>query len=204
MNQTLASIAVAAATIGTVAFLVPQTVKLIRTRDAEGVSATWSALGFVINAGWVVYLISQRLWVATMATLITSGSYLLVVWAINRAGREVTKPLMRAGLWGVLLAGVGVVAGWTPFGVALGLSAGVQLSPSLWTAYRAANPSGVSAGTWWIGLTEAILWGYYGGFKEDAGLVTFAVVAGGASVLMLARYYATRRRIPVLAASADG
>lgn len=62
----------------------------------------------------------------------------------------------------------------------------------------------MSAGTWWIGLTEAILWGYYGGFKEDAGLVTFAVVAGGASVLMLARYYATRRRIPVLAASADG
>ena len=47
MNQTLAYVAVVAATVGTIAFLVPQISKLIRTGDSAGVSTTWAALGLV-------------------------------------------------------------------------------------------------------------------------------------------------------------
>lgn len=194
MTETLANIAVIAATIGTVTFLVPQTVKLIHTRDTEGVSATWPALGFVVNLGWFIYMIAQQLWAATLAPFVTFLSYLVVLWALRRAGRSLRVGAWRAGGWGVLLALVGVIWGWEPLGVALGLSIGVQLSPSVWSAYRSPDPSGVSPMTWWIGFAEALLWGYYGLFHRDAGIVTFGVVATVAAVLMLIRYYSTRPR----------
>lgn len=194
MTETLANIAVIAATIGTFTFLVPQTVKLIRTRDTEGVSATWPALGFVVNLGWFVYMISQQLWAAVAAPLVTFLSYLVVLWALRRAGRSLRSSVIRGGAWAVVLTVVGLVLGWPAFGVALGISIGVQLTPSIWSAYRSADPSGVSPGTWWIGLAEALLWGYYGLFNRDAGIITFGVVATMASTLMLARYFATRDR----------
>ncbi len=195
MTETLANIAVIAATIGTVTFLVPQTVKLIRTRDTGGVSGAWPALGFVVNLGWFVYMIAQELWLATLAPLVTFLSYLVVLWALQRAGRSLTRSSIIGAAWAIVLVAVGVAAGWDTFGVALGLSVGVQLAPSVGAAYRTSDPSGVSPGTWWIGLAEAILWGYYGLFNRDAGIVTFGVVASVVAVLMLARYYFTRGRV---------
>lgn len=204
MNQTLATIAVIAATIGTITFLVPQIFKLIRTRDTEGVSATWPALGFVVNLGWFAYMIGQELWIATLAPFVTFISYLVVLWALRRAGLQLTAGALRAAAWGVLLAASGVAGGWATFGVALGLSVAVQLAPPVWTAYRSATPSGVSAGTWWIGLAEALLWGYYGLFHEDAGIITFGIVAAAVSALMLARYYATHPVIEHDSSAGDG
>ena len=64
MDQALANVAVVATTVGTIAFLVPQISKLIRTEDSAGVSTTWAALGLVTNAGWFAYMINQNLWVA--------------------------------------------------------------------------------------------------------------------------------------------
>ncbi len=77
----------------------------------------------------------------------------------------------------------------------LGLSFGLQLAPSLWTAYTTADPSGISSGTWWLGATEGVLWGYYGLYHADAGIITFSVVAAVGSVAMLSRVYATRPRV---------
>ena len=62
-----------------------------------------------------------------------------------------------------------------------------MLTPSVWTAYKTIDPSGISPGTWWIGLAEAILWGYYGWFHADAGIVTFFVVGVIGSTLILGR-----------------
>jgi hypothetical protein len=138
-----------------------------------------------------------------LAPFATFFSYLVVLWALRRAGRELSAGAWRAAAWGVFLAASGVVAGWATFGVVLGLSVAVQLAPPVWTAYRSPNPSGVSAGTWWIGLAEAVLWGYYGLFHDDAGIITFGIVAAAVSILMLARYYATSGRVAAVAASAD-
>jgi len=85
--------------------------------------------------------------------------------------------------------------GWIMFGVVLGLSYGVVLAPSVWTAYRTADPSSIAPGTWWIGGLEAALWGYYGAFHSDRGIVTLAVIGVVGSALMLARYYGTRNRV---------
>jgi hypothetical protein len=70
-----------------------------------------------------------------------------------------------------------------------------MLAPSIWTAYRTPDPSGVSPGTWWIGLAEALLWGYFGLYHTDAGIITFGVVGIVGSSLMLVRYHTTRNQV---------
>jgi len=199
MNESVANVAVVVATISTAVFLLPQVIKLIRTRDSAGVSATWPALGFVINVGWFAYLIYNQLWASIMAPFITFIFYAVTLWALARTGRSLRTPMWRGVGWSVLLMVVLATGGWATFGVALGLSYGVMLTPSVWTAYRTADPSGIAPLTWWIGLIEASLWGYYGAFHSDRGIVTFAVVGVVGSSLTLARYYATQSQVAEVA-----
>lgn len=193
MNATLANIAVVLATISTAAFLVPQIAKLVRTRDTSGLSTTWPAMGFVINVGWFVYMISQNLWASIAPPFITFCAYTITLWALRRAGTNLTSAYRRGLTTGVILSAIGLIGGWEVLGVTLGISYGVVLAPSLWSAYRTPNPSGIAPLTWWIGATEALLWGYYGWFHSDKGIMTFMVVGVTSSALMLARYYMTRQ-----------
>ncbi|MDX1469816.1 MAG: PQ-loop domain-containing transporter [Acidimicrobiia bacterium] len=196
MTELSANIAVIAATIGTVTFLIPQIVKLIRTKDSAGVSTTWPALGFVTNIGWFVYVISQSLWAAMVAPFVTFLSYGMTLWALARTGRGLRVSAVRGVAWAVLLVSTAAALGWEALGVVLGLSYGVMLAPSVWTAYRTVDPSGISPGTWWIGTAEAVLWGYYGVFHADAGIITFGIVGLLGSSLMLIRFYTTRPHAP--------
>lgn len=194
MNQTLANIAVVLATISTVSFLLPQIVKLVRTGDSDGVSTMWPALGFVINVGWFVYLIAQELWASIFAPFFTFLAYAVTMWAVGRTGRDLSTSYLRGAAAAVLLTATALLGTWETLGVILGLAYGVVLAPSTWTAYRTSIPSGISALTWWIGLVEALLWGYYGWFHSDRGIITFMVVGVIGAGLMLIRFYTTRSR----------
>lgn len=194
MSPVVANIAVVLATASTITFLVPQIVKLVRTGDSSGVSTTWAGLGFVLNVGWFTYLIARSLWASIFAPFSTFIAYGVTMWALGRTGRNLTIGYIGGSVAAVVLATIGLVGGWGVLGVVLGVSYGVVLAAPVITAYRTAVPSGVSALTWWIGLVEALLWGLYGWYHSDAGILTFTVVATIGSSLMLARYYATRRR----------
>ena len=193
MQEILANIAVAAATFAALLFLVPQIVKLARTGDSAGVSSTWPAIGFISNVGWFVYFVHEALWVSLVAPLGAAVGYAVTLWALARTGRPLGGSYLSGIVFGSVLVATAVVAGWATLGVALGLSFGVMMVPSLWTAYRTANPSGISPGTWWLGVAEAGLWGFYGWHHADAGIITFAVTALLGSVAMLARHTATSR-----------
>jgi uncharacterized protein with PQ loop repeat len=193
MNQTLANAAVIGASVLTVVFLLPQIVKLIRTGDSNGVSTTWPALGFVTNIGWLAYMISQGFWAAIVAPLVTFISYGVILWALARNGRSLHTSYVRGVVWTGLLVAITGIVGWSALGVFLGFSYGVQLAPSIWAAYQTADPSGISPGTWWIGMAEAFLWGYFGWFHTDLGIVIFGIVGVVGSGLMLMRFYSTRR-----------
>lgn len=195
MNEILANVAAVAATVSTIVFLAPQISKLLRTGDSAGVSTTWAALGLVTNIGWFAYLISQGFWVAIVAPFATTITYGLTMWALVRTGRDLMRSYALGMVWGVLLVATVSLAGWTTLGVVLGLSYGVMLAPSVWTAFRTADPSGISSGTWWIGITEALLWGYYGWFHVDVGILIFSAVGLVGSVLILARYHSTRTKL---------
>lgn len=193
MQDLLANIAVAAATAATLFFLVPQIAKLVRTGDSAGVSTTWPAIGFISNIGWFVYFVHEALWASLLAPLGASTGYAVTLWALARTGRPLGLSYIRGVVFGSVLVVTTAVAGWTTLGVALGLSFGVMMIPSLWTAYRTPDPSGISVGTWWLGVAEAGLWGFYGWHHADAGIITFAVTALLASAGMLARHAATKQ-----------
>lgn len=192
MREIAANTAVVLATITTLVFLIPQIVKLVRTGDSSGVSTSWPVLGVVINSGWFVYVISQSLWWSVVAPFGTAIAYGVILWALRRTGRDLRASYGRGTGWAIVLVAITTTLGWSALGVALGLSYGVMVAPSLWTAYRTPDPSGVSPGTWALGLAEGFLWGFYGWHHADSGILTFSTIAVIGGSLMLARYYSTR------------
>ena len=91
-----------------------------------------------------------------------------------------------------MLTATPLIGGWTALGVALGLSFGVMMAPSIWVAFRTPDPSGIAPVAWWLGLAEGLLWGFYGWHHADEGLLTFTAIAIAGSVAMLLRYWVTR------------
>lgn len=43
----------------------------------------------------------------------------------------------------------------------------LQVIPSIWTAYRTNNPTGISRGTWLLIFGELFCWAIYGLYKSD-------------------------------------
>lgn len=192
----LADVAIIAATVLAASALVPQVLKLLRTRTPDGVSATWAAFGVVTNVAWAVYLTSQALWLTLPAVVMVVTGYAVTFALLRRLGGAAGASSLLGAGWAFTLATIGALGGWTVLGTVLGFSYAVQVAPGVWTAYRTYLPAGISPGTWWIVLVEGLLWGYYGWWHGDTPLMIFAVVATVASIAMLARYSATRRRLP--------
>lgn len=194
MAAMLATVALVAATVLAGLSLIPQIVKLIRTRDPAGVSATWPAVGLVINCGWSAYLVHQGLWPASISALLMVTFYAVVMWALRRAGTPLRHSLWRGVVWAAALVVITLTAGWFALGAVLGLSQFLQVAPALYTAYRTHRPTGIAPATWWIAGTEGTLWGYYGWFHADVPVMIFAATYVTTAALMLGRYHAVVRR----------
>lgn len=186
MTSVLSYAPVAAAAFGVPQFL-PQMLKLRATRDAAGVSWAWAALTTVSNAAWIAYFALSRYWTA----LIPSCSVTLLAGALTvmLIGRGEARPRSAAaiGAWAAALAAVCAVAGRTGLGALLAAAFVVQVTPSLWTAYRTARPTGVSPGTWTLILGELACFLAYGVHESDPRLIALGSTGVAASTLMLAR-----------------
>jgi hypothetical protein len=89
--------------------------------------------------------------------------------------------------WAAVLATVCGITGRVGLGTLLTAAFAVQVAPSLWTAYRTARPTGISAGTWLLILGELACFLVYGLYQPDPRLVALGSTGVAASVLMLAR-----------------
>ncbi|MCJ7725898.1 MAG: PQ-loop repeat-containing protein, partial [Acidimicrobiia bacterium] len=116
MRETLANIAVIAATLATLSFLVPQIVKLVRTGDAAGVSTTWPAIGFISNLGWTIYFVHERLWASVTAPVGAFVGYGVTLWALARIGRPLQASAARGTVFAVVLVAITAAFGWTTLG----------------------------------------------------------------------------------------
>ncbi len=194
--MTLADTAVVVATILAVGSLVPQAVRLLRTRDVVGVSVLWTALGTATNLAWFAYALARSLWAGVPATLATAGFYGFLFLTLVRFGGLARPALLGGVAWAVLLTGVTLIGGWSALGAVLGVSYAVQVAPSLWTAWRTYNPTGIAPATWVLFLVQVILWGYYGVEQQDWAIKGFALTGIVSSSLMLLRWTMTRSRQP--------
>lgn len=167
--------------------LIPQIRRLARTGDATGVSTTWPAIGLVSNAGWTAYLLVEGLWAAAPSTAVMVVFYVLVFRALHRARVPLRTAATRGVVWSTCLITVLVVGSWPALGLVLGWAYVPQLAPAVWSAYRTAEPIGISPGTWALIGVEASLWAVYGVAKDDTPVVIYAVVGVVAAVLILVR-----------------
>ena len=187
MGSALNWLPVAAAVFAVPQFL-PQLIRTGRTGDTAGVSWSWAALTSVSNGGWMAYFALSRFWTALIPAM--SVTVLAGVLAVLLSRRGVVPDLRAAattGGWGVLLVLAWLSAGRIGLGTALAASFVLQVTPSVWTAYRTERPTGLSAGTWLLILAELACWGGYGLHETDARLTVLGCTGVAASVLMLAR-----------------
>jgi uncharacterized protein with PQ loop repeat len=177
---------VAAAAFAIPQFL-PQLRKLRRTDDTAGVSWPWATLTSVNNAAWFAYFALSAYWTA----LVPSSSATLLAGALAtmlaHRGQATARPAALVGAWAALLAVAVAVAGRTGLGTLLTAAFVLQVTPSMWTAYQTARPTGISQGTWLLILGELSCWATFGLHRSDPRLIILGFTGMAASLLMLAR-----------------
>jgi uncharacterized protein with PQ loop repeat len=194
MGALLDYLPIAAAAFAIPQFL-PQLLKLRATGDTAGVSWSWATLTSVNNAAWFLYFALAGYWTALVpassATLLAGT--LATMLAVR--GQAKARPAVLIGSWVALLLAGFTVAGRTGLGTLLTAAFVLQVTPSLWTAYRTAHPTGVATGTWLLILGELSCWTIFGLHQPDPRLITLGVTGVTASALMLARIRHTRRNL---------
>jgi uncharacterized protein with PQ loop repeat len=176
-----------AATAFAIPQFLPQIIKLRRTDDTAGVSWPWATLTSANNAAWLAYFTLSAYWTA----LVPASSATLLAGALAtmlaRRGQATARTAVLVGAWAALLTAAFAVAGRTGLGTLLTAAFVLQVTPSIWTAYRTARPTGISQGTWLLILGELACWATFGLHKSDPRLIVLGFTGVAASLLMLAR-----------------
>jgi hypothetical protein len=191
-----------AAGISAIPQFIPQ-LRVVRSgRPIDGVSGTWAALTSINNTAWTVYFALSRYWTATVSAAIVMVIAGILAVELTRRGRMSSAGTQLTSAWSVLLVVLGIGFGRVALGTALTAAFVMQVSPSLYTAYRTRHPTGISRGTWLLILGELICYGLYGLKTGDPRLITLGSIGTTASLLMLARAGQTTLEAPIAATSA--
>ena len=120
----------------------PQIHKVHSTGDTAGLSWSWAALTSVNNAAWMIYFALSHyltaLVPAVSATSLAGG--LAVMLAHRRRPSRRTAGLITA--WVATLTAAFAWTGRAGLGTMLAAAFFVQVTPSVWTAYRGGDSSG--------------------------------------------------------------
>lgn len=178
------------ATILTLASGLPQTIKLVRTRDSHGVSE-WSYVLWAATAlwwaGWGFHVDSVPMLVVNLLLL---PVLIAVVVLLGPDGRQLAFLLTSPPLLVLaLLFSPPLVA------VAGTILACLLAVPSVVEVFRTEDPSGVAVGTWVFLAMACVLWVIY-----DVGIgypltATSLVVQAGLSTVVIGRTMLDQRRL---------
>jgi uncharacterized protein with PQ loop repeat len=169
MHAIFSLLPLAAAILAVPQFL-PQLARLHRTGEIAGVSWSWAALTNINNAAWAGYFALSGFWTALVPAI--SATVLAGALAVMLTHRGAGFPRRAAALalaWAALLTAAGL-SGRAGLGTALTVAFGVQVTPSVWTAYRADRTTGIATGTWLLIFGELLCWGVFGIYQSDPRL----------------------------------
>ena len=187
MMTSLLDFAPVAAACCAVPQFLPQIRKLATTADTSGLSWSWAALTAVNNAAWIAYFTLA----AYRTALVPSSSVTLLAGALavmlTHRGQARPWPAAVIAAWAAMLAAAGSLAGRAGLGTLLTAAFILQVTPSIWAAFRTTRPTGISAGTWLLILGELACWLTFGLHKSDPRLIALGTTGVAASLLMLTR-----------------
>jgi len=164
------------------AMIVPQVLKIRRSRVLAGVSPAWVGIGVAMNLWWIVYAIQGALWGILPVSAFTFVMYTVMARLyINIGGRTAQRAIAKSGLIaGLAPLPILIFGGWVATGVTIGLAYGLQLTPAVVSAFRSESIEGISAWTWAIAWFEAAVWLAYG-----IAIIDVALLFGGTSGVFL-------------------
>jgi uncharacterized protein with PQ loop repeat len=183
---------IAAAAFAIPQFL-PQIIKLQGTDDTAGVSWSWAMLSSVNDGAWLAYFALSGYWTAITppfsATLLAGT--LATMLTLRRQAK--TRPTVLISSRVALLMTRFTLSGRAGLGTLLTAAFVLQVTLSIWTAYRTERPTGVARGTWMLILAELSCWTLFGLHKSDPRLIALGLTGLTASTLMLARIHRTSK-----------
>lgn len=168
----------------------PQLLRLLRARDAHGVSVDTAATSSVVSFAWATYGLLTGQGAVASASGASAISFALVTVAALHFGRS-PRELRAAPAWLAVLAAAGALGGARGLGVLLPVSVLVANVPQLLVAWRERDLSALSLGTWLLSVLEAVVWGTYGLLTGDRAILTYGTLhlltSGGIVALRLAK-----------------
>jgi uncharacterized protein with PQ loop repeat len=197
MHAVFSLLPLAAAVLAVPQFL-PQLARLRRTGETAGVSWSWAALTSVNNAAWAGYFALSGFWTAlipAVSATVLAGT--LAVMLARRAAGVPRRPAALAVVWAALLVLAAGLSGRAGLGTVLTVAFLLQVTPSVWTAFRAEDTTGIAAGTWLLIFGELLCWGVFGVYESDPRLMVLGATGVTASLLVLARVARPRGRRPL-------
>jgi uncharacterized protein with PQ loop repeat len=172
----------------------PQITKLRRTDDTTGVSWPWAALTSVNNVAWLSYFTVAHYWTALVPAISATTLAGALATMVTRRVEVRPRSALAVATWAGLLVAAFGVAGRVGLGTLLTGAFILQVTPSIWTAYRTARPTGISRGTWLLILGELSCWLTFGLHQSDPRLIVLGCSGVAAAMLMLGRIETTSRR----------
>jgi uncharacterized protein with PQ loop repeat len=151
----------------------PQLVRLLRAREAFGVSVDTAATSAICSFSWVVYGVLSQQFYFSLSSGLTGLIFALITLFALRFGRQV-KEFRVAPVWFTVLLLAGIVSGKNGLGLVLAISVLVANIPQLWLAYKESNLTDLSLGTWSISTIEGMIWLTYALLQQDLAILVSA------------------------------
>ncbi len=171
--MTISSIFGTFATIIGLIRALPQLLRLLRARGACGVSVDTAATSASVSFGWAAYGVLTGQPYVSFASGSTSVVFALITFFALRFGRRV-REFKIAPVWLAVLLLAGSTAGKNGLGLVLPISVLVANIPQLWLAYREGNLADLSLGTWFLSMTEGLIWLIYAFIQQDISIMVSA------------------------------
>ena len=163
----------------------PQLIRLLRAREAFGVSVDTAATSAIVSFSWLTYGVLTVQFYFSLASGLTGLIFALVTLFALRFGRQV-KEFKVAPIWLAVILLAGVFAGKNGLGMVLAISVLVANIPQVWLAYKESNLTDLSLGTWLISTIEGLIWLTYSLLHQDISIIVSASFQAMTSGLIVA------------------
>lgn len=180
--MTITTLVGVAAMVALVSELMPQSVRLLRTRSVSGLSSIGTGIYFVTELGWIAYGITSGIMVVLVSSLVVgvlSAVQLVLVWP-HRSATDLWWMLLWASALGAALV-MGAIGSMLVIGLIIGLG------PQAWAAWRAPVVHGVSIWRWVLAGASGVLWFTYGILLGEIPLITTGTVGMVCASMALSR-----------------
>lgn len=181
----------------------PQLVRLVRIRDAHGVSLDTAATSCVVSSAWATYGVLEHHAAVALASGLSAILFSLIALLALRLGRHV-RELRAAPVWFVAVVGASALGGAAGLGIVLVAGALVANLPQVVVAFRERDLSGLSPSAWALTASDGATWFVYGLLTGDVPIfVNNSFQFSTSAAIVARRWLWSRRAVPAEASTDD-